>query len=319
MSKNSFAKSLSLVLLIALFLSACGGGLAAQSAPSREESFDEFALAPAAEPGLDFAGNVAADGAAGEAFSAGATVAQSVERLVIKNADLSIVVDDPAAEMDGIIKLAEDVGGFVVTSNLFQRELESGAEVPQGSITIRVPAERFTEIITQLEGGANRILSKNVSGQDVTQEYTDLQSRLRNLEQVEDELREIMASASDTEDVLNVYNQLTNITGQIEVTKGQIQYFEQSAALSAITITLIADAAVQPLTIGGWEPAGVAKDAIQALINTLQGLANVAIWLALYLLPALVAIALPVWLVWRGVKAVRGRRAAPAAQAAAKK
>jgi len=122
------------------------------------------------------------------------------------------------------------------------------------------------------------------------------------LEDTEAQLREIMASAVKTEDVLRVYNELSRIRGEIEMVKGQIQYYDQAAALSAISVTLVTDEAVQPLTIGGWQPAGVAREAVQALINTLQSLVDTVIWLIIYILPTLLVIAIPVWLVWRGVK-----------------
>ncbi|MCH7480070.1 MAG: hypothetical protein IIC79_01635, partial [Chloroflexi bacterium] len=81
-------------------------------------------------------------------------------------------------------------------------------------------------------------------------------------------------------------------------------YYEKASALSAISVTLFADEAVQPLTVGGWQPVGIAKDAIQALINTLQTLATLAIWSTLYLLPIVLLISLPVWLIWRRLKTV---------------
>ncbi|MCH7663007.1 MAG: DUF4349 domain-containing protein, partial [Chloroflexi bacterium] len=230
------------------------------------------------------------------------------ERIVIKNGDLTIVVADPAKNMDDISAMAVEMGGFVVFSNLYQTMIESGFEVPQANITIRVPAEQFLAALEQIEAGASRVMSKNESGQDVTREYTDLQSRLRNLENTEAQLREIMASADKTEDVLSVYRELSRISGEIELVKGQIQYFEKASALSAISVTLIADEAVQPLTVGGWQPVGVVKDAVQALINTLQALATLAIWLTLYLLPILLVIVVPVWLIWRRLKTIISRR-----------
>lgn len=232
----------------------------------------------------------------------------NVERLVIKNADLTIVVENPAQTMDAIARMAEEMGGFVVSSNLYQTVLESGVEVPRASITVRVPAERLSEALAQIESGAGQVLNENISGQDVTQEYTDLQSRLRNLEQAEAQLSKIMESATETEDVLRVYSELNRVREQIEVLKGQIQYYEQSAALSAISVDIIADAAVQPLTIGGWQPIGVAKDAIQALINTLKFLANVAIWLALFALPVALVVYLPVRGIWLLVRRLWIRR-----------
>jgi hypothetical protein len=112
--------------------------------------------------------------------------------------------------------------------------------------------------------------------------------------------------------VLNVYNQLVQVREQIEVIKGQIKYYEQSAALSSISVELIADEAVQPLEIGGWRPDGVAKDALQALINTLKFLANALIWIIIYILPVLlvlyVIVFLPLSLVWRAWKRRRAAR-----------
>ncbi|MFQ5617063.1 MAG: DUF4349 domain-containing protein [Anaerolineales bacterium] len=229
------------------------------------------------------------------------------ERIVIKNANMSIVVSDPVQTMETITNMAEEMGGFVVSSNLYYVTLENGVEVPQANVTFRVPAERLTEAISQIESGAGRILSKNVSGKDVTQEYTDMQSRLRNLQAAETQLQGIMDEAKDTEDVLNVYNRLVGIREQIEVIQGRIRYFEQSATFSSISLDILADEAVQPLTIGGWQPVGVAKDAIQALINTLKGIANTAIWIVLFIIPVAIVIYVPLNLIWRGVKRWRSR------------
>jgi hypothetical protein len=199
--------------------------------------------------------------------------------------------------------MAEEMGGFVVSSNLYMTALENGEEVPRGVVTIRVPSERFNEAIAQIETGATEVRAKDESGQDVTQEYTDLESQLRNLEAAEAQLMVIMEDANRTEDVINVFNQLTQVRGEIEIIKGRMQYLEQSSAFSAITVDLIADAAAQPLSIGGWQPVGVAKSAIQALINTLEFLAELAIWIVLLVLPVLIILALPIifviWLIRR--------------------
>jgi hypothetical protein len=232
------------------------------------------------------------------------------ERIVIKNATLSIAVQNPAENLDAVTALADEFGGFVVSSNLYNTTLASGVEVPQANITLRVPAEHLDEALARIKSGAGEILSENVSGQDVTREYTDLQSRLKNLQEAEAQLQLIMDEAFRTEDVINVFNQLTYYREQIEIVKGQIQYYETSAAFSAITVDILADAAVQPLTIGGWEPAGVAKDAIQALINTLQGLVDVTIWLALYILPVALVLLIPLRLIWVAIKRWRKSRRA---------
>ena len=296
--------SFSLLLISALLLSACGARTAADSLTRADEGLElGFAEMEEAAP------MIAVDAMPQEeAFFGDQAMAanQSQERLVIKNADLRIVVQDPAGAQDEISNLAASMGGFVVSSNLYQTMTAAGLEVPTGSITIRVPAERLQEALDSIEGLALRVESSSESGQDVTAQYTDLQSRLRNLEDAEELLREIMDAAEDTEDVLTAFYQLNTITEQIEVLKGQIQYYEESAAMSAVSVSLIASAADQPINIGGWEPVGVAKDAIQALVSALQGIADALIWFALYLLPILLLIGIPLWLI---VRAVRKRRA----------
>lgn len=311
MFKNKLSRAILIVAFSGLLLGACGGSDQSQEYLLEYAGFESEAAISADAPMAAPAESLALGRAFGEVDGSGfnqETNTQSTDRIVIKNADLSIVVEDPAASMDAISKLTEDMDGFVVSSNLYQTFLASGVEVPEAFITVRIPADSLLEALEQIESDAKEVLSKNISGQDVTREYTDLQSRLRNLHNAEEQLSEIMASAFKTEDVLSVFYQLSQITQEIEMINGQIQYFDQASALSSISITLIANEAVQPLTIGGWEPVGIAKDAIQALITTLQGLVNTVIWLVLYLLPTLLIILIPFWLVWRVIKVFLGRR-----------
>lgn len=257
----------------------------------------------------DFAGEM--DYAAQEkaaSFDQEILTSEAQVRMVIKDASLSIVVEDPGATMQAISSLAEDLGGYVVTSNLFRTQTDSGLEVPQANVTLRVPADKLDQALEVIKSGAGQVLSENVSGQDVTQEYTDLDSRLRNLERAEEQLADIMEQTRNTEDVLNVYNRLVEVREQIEVIKGQMLYYERSAAMSSISVYIQANEAVQPLKIGNWQPVGVAKKAIQALINTLKTLANILIWMALYILPVAAILFFPARWLWKGIKTLNERR-----------
>jgi hypothetical protein len=277
-------------MLLALVLAACAP--AAQSVVDKEtgasggdgstENFYAATTAPAEAPVVDQAGKPADN------------------RLVIRNATLSLVVADPAAASNQIAALATSLGGYVVTSNTYQASVDAaGNKIMQASLTIRVPSAQLEAALAQLRGMAVEVRSETISGQDVTAEYTDLQSHLRNLEAAEKKLQEIMDGATKTEDVLAVYNQLVGIRDQIEQVKGQIQYYEQSAAMSAISADLIPDALNKPIEVGGWHPQGVAKDAIEALVRSLQGLANVVIWLAIYVLPLALIILVPLYFILR--------------------
>lgn len=237
--------------------------------------------------------------------------AASAERLVIKNANLSIAVDDPLKSMDTISDLAESMGGYVVSAEMYQQQISDGVKVPQVRITIRVPAERLNEAMDAIKAETDLpIITENLTSQDVTAEYTDLNSRLTNLEATERQLQAIMDEATRTEDVLSVYAQLVSIREQIEVIKGQMLYYERSAALSSISVQLLANAAVQPITIAGWQPEGVAREAVQALINTLQSLGDFGIRLVILYIPTLLIIFAPIALVvWGIMKLVnRSRR-----------
>lgn len=292
-------KSILVLSLVTILLASCASGKSAEMvsyAPLRMEAADNFAAdVEYSEEAASYDGN-------------SLQVQETQIRMVIKNASLSIVVEEPAVTMGLISSLAEDLGGYVVSSNLYRIQMDSGLEIPQASITIRVPAETLDQALDEIKSGAGEVLSEIVSGQDVTQEYTDLGSRLKNLERAEEQLVEILEASYETEDVLSVYNRLVDIREQIEVIKGQMQYYEQSAALSSISVDIQANEAVQPLKIGNWQPVGVAKKAIQALINTLKVIANALIWIGLYILPVALVLFFPARWIWKGIKKLNQRR-----------
>lgn len=302
-------KLLVLVLFATMSLSACAGR--APSPPSGAEmnistdkSFaPEYGAALPAQPQESqggFANNVPT----------------SVDRMVIKNANLSLIVEDPASAMESIAETAERMGGFVVTADLYQTTTQSGKEVPRASITIRVPAEKLNQALDEIKALSKEPpQSEKINSQDITAEYTDLESRLRNLKRAEEQLQEIMDRAYSTEDVLNVYQQLTQVREQIEVIEGQMKFYRESVALSAIGVELIAEEAVEPLTVAGWKPVGVARDALQALINAVQFLINAAIWIVIFVLPVLLLIYgiffLPLRALWRLIRRRRKPQTVP--------
>ncbi len=281
-----------LSLATILVLTACG----AAAAPS-QRSFDfaggaapeEPMEAPAAEPAADFASN-----AAGEGFEAAA-----VERLVIQNVDMSIVVINPEAKMDEIGKMTEDMGGFVVSKNVFQTTTGNNIQVPEGNITVRVPAENLEQALEQIKADAVEVQNENRSGQDVTREYVNLRSRLKTHEQAAEQLSEILEQKTESAEVIEVFNQLVYHREQIEILTGEINYYEEAAALSAISVHVSAEETLQPLEIAGWRPVGVARDALQTLINFFQGFVDFLIRLIILIIPAGLLILLLLWVVWR--------------------
>jgi hypothetical protein len=230
---------------------------------------------------------------------------QEFTRMVIRNADLTLVVEDPLESLETITQMAEELGGFVVNSSVYQTNYSGSSDVYNASITIRVEAEQFNQALGELKDSALDVRNENVYGQDVTQEYTDLESNLRNAELAEQELQELLDRAVDAEDVLAIYAQLRQIRGEIELIKGRMQYIEQSVSLSAISVELIADEAAQPIEIGGWRPAGIAKEAIEDLIRGLQSLAEFLIRFGICGLPILLLVGVPLYFIVRTIRRKR--------------
>jgi len=160
-------------------------------------------------------------------------IAATTDRMVIRSAYLTIVVDDVSTSLQQINNLAELYGGYVVNSSISEDRNRLYAY-----ISFRVDSARFNDTLQALRDMAADVKSESTTGQDVTEQYTDLASRLRNLEASEAQLLELMNQAGTVTEILAVQKELTNTREDIELIKGQMQYLEQSAALSLFTVTL---------------------------------------------------------------------------------
>lgn len=286
-----------LVLVSLLLTAACA---APAATPSVSRSIAPMEAAP---PAAGFAapgsGGGAADDATGQQPAAPktgnttASTAQQVERLVIKNATLSIVVDDTTVTINNITKMAEEMGGFVVSLNTSQTLASSNKKVQSAKMVVRVPAEKLNEALAQIKKTSVEVISENISGQDVTSEYTDLKSQLTNLERAEKQMQTFLDQTKNTDETLKVYNQLVSTRQQIETVKGRMKYYEQSAALSAITLTITPNALNTPIQVAGWRPEGTVKESIETLIKILQNLADFLIRFGIVCMPFLIVLGVP--------------------------
>jgi len=227
------------------------------------------------------------------------------ERLIIRNAWLDLVVPDTEEALAEIKDVTNEMGGYVVQSNVYQ-----SGESKRASVQLRIPAERLDEALEQFRGLASEVRSENVSSDDVTDEYVDLQSRLRSKEAAEAKLLEFLDAAEDTEAALEVYAQLERIQTEIEVIKGRMQYLEQSAAMSSVSIELTPDELLQPIEIGGWHPDRTLLDSFEALVRVLQFLVDALIVIVVIVLPVLVVVFGPLVGLFFLIRAIVRRRRA---------
>ena len=285
-----------IVSILALVVAGC----ARQAAPAPE--IVEVAVTRVVEVEKEMA--VMEEASYADQPSAGVSGA-AIERLIIRNASLSLTVPDTEAALDEINAMVDELEGYVVEANLYQYQ-----EGLQAHITLRVPAESLDVALERVRGLATEVRSESISGHDVTEEYVDLQSRLRHLEATEERLLEFLDEAEDTEAALAVYEQLRQIEGEIEQIKGRIQYLEQSAAMATVSLDITPDELAQPIQVGGWHPQGTLRDAFQSLIRVLQFLVNAAIYIFFLIIPVAVAIAAPFVVLFLIVRAIVRRRRA---------
>lgn len=301
-------KFLVLFHFLTVSLAACGRSAASEmAAPAAAR--DDFAYSEEAAPMEDvaFSGGALDTSAANQ--TSGVPAAQPQERLIIRTGNLSIVVTDTEEALAQIAEMVEANDGWVVSSTLYQ--YSETAKI--GDITVRVPSAGYNSAMEAIKGMALEVTNESSSGQDVTDEYVDLSSRLANLEATADRVRTFLDESKNVEEALAVNQELSRLEGDIEVIKGRMQYLSQSASFSTISVHLTPDEASQPIEVAGWRPQGVAKDAVEALITALQGIANFLIWFVIFILPVLLIIGVPIWLVVRFFRRRRQRRKAAVA------
>jgi len=207
-------------------------------------------------------------GGEGQAYDA------DIERKIVKTGYLTLEVDDVPEAMNGVAVVARELGGYVVSSNKHGDEGETF-----GRVTFRVPAERFDEAFARLRQLAVDVPYESTDSRDVTEEYTDLEAQLRNLEATEVQYLALLSKAETVEDILAVQRELSNVRGEIERIKGRMQYLERTSDMSLIEVNL---QETKPLGETGWSSLQTLKSAARGLITFGRVLGDVAIWLVIF-------------------------------------
>jgi len=229
--------------------------------------------------------------------------------MIIRNANVSVVVRDAVDALNKITSLADAKGGYVAET----RQWKESNQV-RATATIRVPAAQLSSMLATIRGLAIRVESENVTAQDVSQEYSDLGAQLRNLQATETELRELLTTVRQrtqkASEVMEVYNEITRIRGEIEKTQGRILYLSQMTALSTINVDLVPDILAAPVVEPGWQPVATVKAASRSLLKSLKGVADALIWVLIYILPLgllFAALALLIRTVWRRLRPMNSK------------
>jgi len=297
------------MVIVALVAAGCGEGSPATNgeAPAGE--------APSGAQPRDTSGDGGAAG--GYATSGGESLPlpSQLDRKIVRTANLELEVEDVSAAVREVEGAAVAAGGFVSESNVFvdaPPEPDGGGDgaprrTQTATVTIRVPAGEYGGVMEQLRGIAKQVRSERSQASEVTEEYTDLEARLRNLEATEASYLELLTGAGEIPDILLVQDRLSQVRLEIEQVQGRINLLDNLTDLATITIQLSLPAAA----VGGggknwvqkaWDVAWEGSQETAKALGSIAIVGGVALlWLAI---PALVGFA-----AWRrfGSRSVRPR------------
>ncbi|MEW5956898.1 MAG: DUF4349 domain-containing protein [Chloroflexota bacterium] len=311
-SRNRYWTAL-LLLLLALAISACAAAAPATPAVMGEAPPQEMAaeVSPGEQEIVSNESKTEAEAASApvEGSSPASDRPNVYNRLIIKNAEVELRVENTDTAINRSLGIVTDYGGYVISNRTwFQGELK------YATLTIGVPAENFEEMLRRLKDLAISVTNETASGQDVTDEFVDLESRLRNLEATAARIRNFLDQAQTVEESLTVSAQLSAIEAEIEQVKGRMAYLRDRAAFSTITLQISPQppqpeptpAPTPTPTPEPWSVSRTFNDATGVTSRTAASLFQVAVDLAIWLVVVILPFTLPlVGLIWAGIWLVR--------------
>jgi hypothetical protein len=223
----------------------------------------------------------------------------SFDRMIIRTVTMTLAVGNVQEAFHTVEQIVGEQNGYLSGSQIRQ-----DGDRMTATMTLRVPADPATYQMTleRLRKIADRVIDEQAQAQDVTEEYVDIDARLRTLKASEENLLALLAKATRVEDNLQIQRELTNVRSQIEQIQGRKQALERRADMATINVTIRESGA---FTQRGWSPGGTFEEAARALGTALRGLAVFAIWLLVFS-PIWGGLLLLVWaMIWLLVKFIR--------------
>jgi len=163
-------------------------------------------------------------------------------RKIIHRAELQLNVKNLESTQLTIEGKVSEYGGYIVESNVHRESEESIS----ARLTVRIPEQHFQNFLTDAEGEAAEVLNRNVTGEDVTEQYIDLESRVNSKRIVEERLLGFMGKAEKTEDLLKISSDLSEVQEEIELIVGKMKYLENQTSFSTIEIAMYENSVIVP-------------------------------------------------------------------------
>jgi hypothetical protein len=225
------------------------------------------------------------------------SIVEAMNRKIIRNADLALEVAAPLEAQQKVSSIAETLGGFVVTSESKLRPSSDGAKQDvEVTLVVRVPAQQFKSAVEQILGLGSRIIQNKATGEDVTEEFIDLEARVKTQKALEEQFLEIMKRAGKIDDALEVQRQIAEVRTEIEKLEGRKRFLENRASLSTITVALQPPATIVVNT------SGVGRSIREAVSESVSVAVDIVLFMirfAIVMIPVLLLILLPGFLLTR--------------------
>ena len=232
-------------------------------------------------------------------------VNNDTQRQVIQNGSLDLVVDNTESAIDAITVIAKGNDGFVQNAGVY----ESGKDKKRGNITVRIPAEKFDMVFSALKDIAIKVTSENVNTRDVTEEFIDLEARLKSEQEAEAQYLIVLKRAFSIKDILAVREKLTQTRQRIEQYQGRLNYISRQVDMSTISVSLTSEAEVAVFGIV-WNPLTVVKQSLQAMFVGFASYVNFLIALV-FALPVLIVwlttLVFVIWIIWKMARGIKRR------------
>ena len=235
--------------------------------------------------------------------------APAADKKIIKTGNLSLKVEKAETAAENIANIAKLNKGEVSNSNFS----ESSRGTKSGFLTVRVPSENFTVVFNEIKKIATQVLSESSNAQDITEEYIDLEARLKNKRAEETSFVALLNRSGKIEEILSVTKEVARVRLEIEQLQGQINFLNSQTNMSTITVNLSEDVEIASAS-QDWRPWQVVKLSAKQLITAGQNFVDGLIRFIVVVLPMLLIYGLIIWLIYYIGKKIYNRFKKPGQQ-----